>query len=64
MTTKKKAGTPKKRSKKLNLKKETLKDLEPSSGKDARGGYDGGCSIRPPFTWTCPPTPTKYPCKQ
>jgi hypothetical protein len=38
MTTRRKAGTPRKESKKLKLKKKTLKDLEPRSAKDAKGG--------------------------
>jgi hypothetical protein len=44
MTTRKKTGTTGKGSKKLNVKRKTLKDLVPSSGKDAKGGR-GGCTI-------------------
>jgi hypothetical protein len=54
MTTSRKAGTPKRGSKKLNLKKKTLKDLEPRSGRDARGGT----VIRSPYTTGCQPINT------
>jgi hypothetical protein len=40
MTTSKKTGKPRKGSKRLNVRKETLKDLEPRSGKDVKGGTE------------------------
>jgi hypothetical protein len=55
MTTRKKAGTRETKGKKLNVKKKTLKDLEPRSGKDARGGVD---PIGTPYTYVCQPIKT------
>jgi len=56
MVTKRKTAPESDRAKvgKLELNKETVKDLPANDMKNVKGGW-----IRPPISWTCP-QPTEY----